>query len=139
MTAIVGITRTWLSIDDIVGVNDAGVTPIDVPEWHGTVGIRVITGAEREQFQRAARAQQSGQDIDLRLLLLSMTLCDQQGDRLFVGDRLATLGAKSGVVLERLCAEAIRINRLGEEAESDAGKPSTASGGTGSGSPRGSA
>ena len=94
----------------ILSAPDSAPTPIDVPEWGGTVCVRVMTGTERNQWESQLDAHRS----NFRASLLVRCLCDESGARMFEDSDAEALGAKSGVVLDRLFDVAFKANGLGQ-------------------------
>lgn len=104
----------------ILAAQDLPITPLDVPEWGGTVHVRTMTGAERDAFELSVtKSKQKDGTFDIRGLkarLVALTLCDDEGSRLFGDDALDALNGKSAKVIDRLFEEAQRLNGLGKEA-----------------------
>lgn len=131
-----------LTKDQIIAVQDAKVTMEDVPEWGGAVGIKIMTGAERDAYacwigdnMNAIRNTREGK-TNMKMALLSRTLCDEGGTLLFTMEDLQVLAMKSGIVLNRLNERAMFLNGLNEPAKESIRKNSEApSGETGSDSP----
>ena len=46
-----------LSRTDILGAKDLGLTPVEVPEWGGTVYVRSMTARERITWEGMIREQ----------------------------------------------------------------------------------
>ena len=111
---------------------------VDVPEWGGEVGIRVMTGAERDSFTTECMARADGDVSGIRGRLLVLVLCDAVGARLFEDDEQDDLERKSASVLERLSGIAQRVNGLtDDEVQEIAGNsPAGQSGDSGSSLPR---
>lgn len=115
---------------------------VDVPQWGGTVRVRVMTGAERDAFRIAIATEEGGTPIGrFSVALLAATLIDEQGARLFTMDDLDQLAEKSAASLDKPAAVAMRLNGLGVTAVEDAVKNSGSgqSDDSGSGSPSPSA
>jgi hypothetical protein len=112
-------------------------TPVNVPEWNGTVYVRPLTGAERGALEAEALSDKSGHVTTLRQRLAVRCICDQDGKRLFDDKDAAALAAKSASALDRICAVISKVNALGDQGVTDAGESSTGdqSAGTGSVSP----
>lgn len=105
-----------LSKDDILAADDLNTTVVEVPAWGGEVGIREMTGAERDDFEAdiMERRADGDMEVDLRMIrvkLLVRTLVDPDTDeRLFEDDEMADLAGKSGAVLGRLFEDARQLN-----------------------------
>lgn len=123
-----------LSKADILGADDIRVELVEVPEWGGTVGVRVMSGADRDAYEIAIyETRKAGKDNqNVRAQLVAMTAVDESGARLFGVADIRALGAKSAAALDRVFAVAQRINRLRAEdmkelAGNSAGGPSDGS------------
>lgn len=117
-----GLTR-----EQILAAEDIKLEKVEVPEWGGEVYLRPMTGADLDAYEdeMAKRSKGDGK-FDLagfRAWYLSLVLVDTEGVRMFAqeGD-VAALGKKSGKVVNRLFAEAQRVNGLTAEAVTDAKK-----------------
>lgn len=127
-----------LSASQILSANDTKVSPVEVPEWGGTVYVRVLRGVERDQFEEWVNKEK---DKSVRSRFLVLSLCDEKGDLLFTPDQVAALGEKSGDVLGRVFDAAWKMNYLSPAAVDELGKdsPSGQSDGSTSDSPSPSA
>jgi hypothetical protein len=106
-----------LSRDEILRIQDAKTIEVEVPEWGGTVTIKVMSGAEREQFEGfvQSRMKTDGKVTDLsdvRATLLSLVLVDDKGERMFSAADVKELSKKSSLVLTMLAAKAQEVNGL---------------------------
>lgn len=115
-----------LTREQILGIQDAEVVAVECPEWGGTVYVRSMSGADRDEFESAAVAlrkagQLSGQ---ARALVCAFVLCDESGARLFRLEDVEAIGAKRASVLERIAEAGMQINRLTAEAVEDEAKKS---------------
>lgn len=100
-----------LTRDQILAVNDLKpfVEAVDVPEWGGTVYVRVMTGGERDAFEGKFTRDKHN---NLRAFLAVCTVCDANGVSLFKSEDVAALGEKSSAALDRVFDVALRLNRL---------------------------
>lgn len=115
---------TLLSKSAILGASDLPHEDVPVPAWGGTVRVRTMTGAERDEF-RTSIASEDGVPLGkFSAALLAATCIDESGDRLFTMDDLAALHAKSASSLDGPAAVAMRLNGLGDKAVEDAVKNS---------------
>ena len=127
-----------LSASQILSANDTKVEPVEVPEWGGTVYVRVLRGTDRDQFEEWVNKEK---DKSVRCRFLVLSLCDDKGSLLFTSDQVAALGEKSGDVLARVFDRAWDINYLSVKKVEELGKdsPSGQSDASTSGSPSPSA
>ena len=105
-----------LSKSDILCANDLKTEDVDVPEWGGAVRVRSFTGRARDAFEASmVRGEGKDRKVDLtnmRARLVSLTVIDEAGQRLFSDDEVELLGAKSGAALDRVFAVAQKLNGL---------------------------
>lgn len=113
----------YLSREAILAAPDLTFEDVAVPEWGGTVRLRGLTGAERDQYEAEfLRIDTSGRkvkyDMELgnaRARLVALSVVDGQGQRLFDERDVEALGRKSGAALDRVYAAAKRLSGLSEE------------------------
>lgn len=115
-----------LTKDQILSARDGAVSSIDVPEWGGKIWVKALSGAEREDYQASMVIRKGDRyEADLKyqkLKLLIRCISDESGKRLFSDQDMSALGAKSGLVLNRIYNEAARINGLGDDAVEEEAK-----------------
>ena len=92
---------------------------VDVPEWGGTVGLRVMSGAERERFEAVHLA--GGNKADVRARLVVLTACDGDGNPLFGEGDVEHLRAAPRPLV-RLFPIALAAQRPGLRRRRSAGK-----------------
>lgn len=109
-----------LSKHSILAADDLKVRMIDVPEWGGQVGVKVISGTARDKFESFY----SEKNMDnFRVRFLAEALCDEKGEKLFTDADVEDLGKKSSIVINRLFGEAFshsaftgeRVDELGKD------------------------
>ena len=124
-----------LNADEILGKDDSQYEDVDVPEWGGTVRVRSLTADERDAFDESITklsGNGKGQTREIimkgiRAKLVSRSLIDDKGDRLFTDAQVETLGKKNATVLDRLFAIAQRLSGLSkDDVEKLAGKSAPA-------------
>jgi len=109
-----------LSRDTILAVEDLEVEDLEVPEWKGTVRVRALTGAERDDYE-ASMHQQRGKNnyvrnlANVRAKLVVRCVVDEDGKRIFTDQDANALGKKSAAALDRIFEVAARLSRLSEE------------------------
>lgn len=106
--------KTILSKEAILSAVDSSIQEIEVPEWNGSVCIRIINGFEREKLETlmARFEKDKNKNEYYGGYLLSLCICDKDGNRLFSEKDVDLLAKKSGVALSRLIREALVINNL---------------------------
>ena len=123
-------TKSILTRDAIVAIDDCEKVRVAVPEWGGDVYVRVMSGVQLSKVQEF----KGKNDLDTLVHILTICLCDESGKSLFKRDDVKLLEGKSGVVLVRLANLAMSINGIGDDAEEELGKNSEAALGDASGS-----
>lgn len=104
-----------LSREEITKANDHKQVRVHVEEWGGSVILRTLTAAERDQFESNilktnVKGQREANLINLRSKLLCLALVDSEGKRLFKDP--SELSQRSSVVISRLFTEVQRINGM---------------------------
>ena len=120
-----------LTKDQILESSDLKNEAVDVPEWGGTVYVRTMTGADRDQFEASMMSigvdgTRKADMTNLRAKLIALTIVDEAGNRLFDASDVDRLGLKSASAIERVFAAAQGLNGLGAKAEGEAVKNSKA-------------
>ena len=142
---------TYLSKEDIFKADDRPVRDVEVPEWGGTVRVRGLTGAGRDEYESSLRAVQEVEQPDGTVLqkmvpntlnsrakLASLSIVDSDGNQLFSELDVGRLGQKSSAALDRVVAAASELSALGgsaAEGELEGNSGAAESGDSGSGSP----
>lgn len=111
-----------LTAEQILAADDMGLKEVAVPEWGGSVFIRVMTVGERDEYERMWIGQRDKGIANFRTQYLARVLCDEAGKLLFTRDKIDALAAKSGAVCGRLFDEAMQHNRMTEEDVQELGK-----------------
>lgn len=122
-----------LTREDILGIADLKIEPVEV--WGGVVYVRGMTGAERDSFEASLLARNK-KDVDLsnvRARLCALTICDEQGNRLFTEADVKALGAKAAGELQKVFTVAQRLSGLTEEDAEELGLQENPFGGSASG------
>lgn len=94
---------------DILACRDARIEPLDVPEWGGTVYIRMLTVSEAESI-----AEKGGtlRNVDL----LAMAVCDEKGAALFSEGDIEELNRKNGKVVADIAKAIVKHNSMDAQA-----------------------
>jgi hypothetical protein len=115
----------------ILGVQDVQVEQVWVEPWHDYVYVRVMSARERDNFELsfiATRRTEGDQQIEdaserraalanFRARLVSLTLCDDKGARIFTEADVVDLGRKSGLALDIIAEAAKKLNGITKENE----------------------
>lgn len=104
--------------DAILAAQDIKTEDIDVPEWGGSVRVRVLSAADVLGFWDACRDAQGNLVRDrVQPALLVRALVGEDGQPLFADADIGQLMAKSAAAITRVFEAAQRLNGLGGEAE----------------------
>jgi hypothetical protein len=112
---------TTLNRKDILAISDIRIEVVDVSEWWGgTVCVRGLTGAERDRFE-ASIVQTTTKDqkvnmVNIRAKLCVLSICDEDGKRLFTDGEVKVMAEKSAAALQRIFIVAQRLSGIGEDA-----------------------
>ena len=98
--------------DLILKADDLKRVPVEVPEWETTVYVRTMTGLEQDRFEVFAK-EEGG--LNVRAALLVASVCDEDGQPVFVAEDIPALGEKSGAALDRLVEVAMRLSGIGKK------------------------
>jgi hypothetical protein len=109
-----------LNRDQILGANDLVTRDVDVPEWGGTVRIRMLTGEERDRFEASTVIVKNGQQKmnveNLRARLIALCVVDENGKLEFgSGADVRLLGKKSSPALQRVFNACQELNLVTDE------------------------
>lgn len=111
---------TLLSKEQILSARSLPTEDVDVPEWGGTVRVRAMTGAERDEWE-ASLVQVNGSGArqmrldNVRARLVALTVVGEDGERLFTSKDVAELGKQSASALDRVFDVSRRLSRLSEQ------------------------
>lgn len=111
-----------LTADQILAADDLGLKEVAVPEWGGSVYIRVMSVGERDEYERMWIGKKETGVENFRTQYLARVLCDEKGKLLFTKAQTEALAGKSGAVMGRLFDEAMKHNRMTEEDVKELGK-----------------
>lgn len=103
-----------LNRESILTTLDLRPTPLEVPEWGGTIYLRAMSLRDMLKLRPLI---QSDQDITANLVVGSA--CDESGELLFKPEDLDAVAAKSNAALQRIALAVLKLNKLGS-AEADA-------------------
>lgn len=111
-----------LTAEQILTADDAGLLEVNVPEWGGSVYIRVMSVGERDSYERMWIGKRETGVDNFRTEYLARVLCDEKGKLLFSHEKIAALSSKSGAVMGRLFDAAMKHNYMQEDAVEHSGK-----------------
>jgi hypothetical protein len=111
-----------LKREDILRVSDIHKELVSVPEWGGDVYVKGMTGAERDKFE-SSMIERSGKNgktqsvnmANIRAKLVSLSVCDENGKRIFTEADVQSLSQKSAAALQKVFAVAQRLSGIGDD------------------------
>lgn len=111
-----------LTKEQILAADDRASVETHVPEWGGSVYVRVMSGTERESFEREWTTTEEKLLPQYKVKMLKKCLCDDKGAALFTNDDLAALGEKNALVIDRLFNQCMKLNGFQKDAVEEAAK-----------------
>jgi len=109
-----------LTKDQILNVKDYQIEEVEVPEWGGSVFVRGLTGAERDEYE-ASMVQFQGSKVksmeirNIRARMAAYAICDADGNRVFSSSDVLALSKKSAAALDRIMTVAARLSGMTAE------------------------
>ena len=117
-----------LTKTQILDADDLPLEEVNVPEWGGSVRVRVMTGTEKDAWEQAIyRLKDDKIEVNsenFRAMLVARTLSDENGPISFSDEDIKALGRKSSVALDRIYVVAKRLNRITPEDQEELTKNS---------------
>jgi hypothetical protein len=108
-----------LSHDDILKIADITTEEVEVPEWHGSVLVRGLTGKQRDIFESTLLERRGRRMIpntaNIRAKLVAWSVVDDEGNRVFTDAEAEELGEKSAAAVDRIYTVASRLSGLSDE------------------------
>ena len=104
-----------LSKDDIFKADDLPTKDMDIPEWGGTLTIRTLTGAERDEWESAFVNQDKIDIRGLKSRLVQLTTMNGDGQQMFTKADLQKINSKSASVIDRIFQVSQRLSGLTKE------------------------
>jgi hypothetical protein len=108
-----------LTRDQILTISDIKTEEVSVPEWGGSVLVRGMTGAQRDEFEsqivEVCGRKQIMHREDVRARIVALSVVDDAGQRVFSEEDIHKLSQKSAAALERVFDVARRLSGLSAE------------------------
>ena len=110
-----------LTRENILEIQDIQIELVQIPEWgeDAVVYVKGMTGAERDKFESSLMVlrgkSQTLNMANIRAKLASLTICDENGKRLFSEQDVQVLSQKSASALQRVFVVAQKLSRIGDE------------------------
>ena len=103
----------------ILAAPDIQTEELYVPEWGGSVLIKGLTAAQRDQFE-ADSLKGKGKNKDVNLLnirarFVSLCIVDEEGNQLFSERDVHALGQKSGKAIDRIWDKATDLSGISDD------------------------
>lgn len=111
-----------LTKEQILAADDMGLLEVQVPEWGGSVFVRVMTVGERDSYENDWMVNKNKGVENFRSKFLQRVLCDEAGELLFKADEIALLAKKSARATTRVWGEAMKHNALTDDDVEDLAK-----------------
>lgn len=106
----------YLTREAILAAPDLQFQDVAVTEWGGSVRVRGMTGNERDEWEwemiQTRTEDRKENKRRLRAKLVSLTVVDENGQRLFSEADIEALGQKSVRALQRVYNVAQRLSRI---------------------------
>lgn len=113
-----------LTREAILEANDLRLEKVHVPEWGGDVWLRVMTGTERDNFERSVMKNGKLDSLNIRAKFAALVIVGEDGSRLFNDRDVTALGGKSAAALDRVLEAGQRLNGFSDEDVAELGKAS---------------
>jgi hypothetical protein len=101
-----------LTKEQILAADDLGLLEVQVPEWAGSVYIRVMSVGERDSYENEWMANKTKGLDNFRTRFLQKVLCDSKGELMFSPEDIPSLAKKSVKVMGPLWEAAMKHNKL---------------------------
>ena len=101
-----------LTKEALLSASDVETHDVDVPEWGGTIRLRLMTADDLELWQNFVMTQPKQ---GMMATLLSRSIVDEAGKLMFTADEVEALGNKSAAVMQRLFKKAVELNAMTKE------------------------
>jgi len=109
-----------LSREQILKINDIKKESVNIPQWGGEVWVKGLTGAERDAFELSIMELREGKKPkmileNMRAKLCAMTVCDENGTRIFRDEDIPALGKKAAKALSIIFDKAQELSGLSDD------------------------
>ncbi len=115
-----------LTKEQILAANDLDTVTIEVPEWNGTVKLRMLSAQERIQWEQEVFPDGVVDTAKFLTALVARSLVDDDNVRIFSDGDLDAIGAKNPAVIARLREAAAKLNKIGANDQKESEKNSDA-------------
>lgn len=111
-----------LTKEQILAANDRRSIEVAVPEWGDSVRLAVMTGTERESFERMWTETDQKLLPQYKVKMLRRCIVDESGATMFTDADLDLLGQKNALVIDRLFTECMKLNGFQKDSVEEAAK-----------------
>jgi len=97
---------------------DIKIEKVEIPEWNSFVYVKSLTGKERDSFEDSMYTGRSGEKVNLKNLrarLVVLTMCNENGKRIFSDEDADWVGDKNAAALNRIFVKAQELSGLRQE------------------------
>lgn len=108
-----------LSKEQLLGLQANETITRNVNGW-GNVRLRTMSGLDRAELERLSTGKLD--PAKWRQKLLSLSLANEDGTRMFDDNEAKLLLEKPGIAVEDLCNEILQLNQIGGDAVDEAKK-----------------
>ena len=108
-----GEVKKFLSAKEVLAVEDVETVDVEVPEWGGTIRLRMLTGEEAVSFAESVKGKD---DKAGAARIVVRCAVDENNARIFSDEDIDVLKGKSMRALLRVQKVALEINGLSDEA-----------------------
>jgi len=104
----------FLSRDEILARDDLSFADVDVPEWGGTVRVRMLRAVDRARLIAALAGHSDKKNAPNDWIERMVVACavDESGNPLFTEKDMPELGKKSSKALQRIFDKADELNTV---------------------------
>lgn len=111
-------SKKFLSKQEILAKNDVSFIEMDVPQWGGLIRFRSLTGDEAIDFGQRLDGLDTKQEAIIDLFTISVV--DENGDRVFDASDIRQLRRKSWAVFLKAQAKLLEFNGYTDSAKKTA-------------------
>lgn len=109
-----------LSRDQILDAKDLDTKDVPVPEWGGTVRVRMLSGEERDEFEASMIEMKKDGSVkrnvaNVRARLVAAVVINEDGENIFNRADIRMLGRKSAAALDRVATAAQELNAFSDD------------------------
>ena len=108
-------TKKILTKDSINSIQEPKAVELNIPEWNGSVYVRVMVAADRDAMGYAVeQARKSKKSISG--IMVAHSLSDENGNRIYTDEEgESILSKKSNKALDRIIRFSNKLNLVGDD------------------------